>query len=133
MAGHSLQRGFSAVELLITLFVAVAFLATGYQLYYSVIERSGQARLRSIATNVAYDNLRFYAAKVTSPCTATSNPTPTPTIPANSGLGSASITVTLTCPFGTGNAITTVTVRVGYGPASDQEFTEHKIYATPNL
>jgi prepilin-type N-terminal cleavage/methylation domain-containing protein len=133
MAGHGLQQGFSAVELLITLFVAAAFLVTGYQLYYSVIERSGQARLRSIATNVAYDNLRFYAAKVTAPCTSTSNPTPTPTIPANSGLGDASITVSLTCPFGTSNNITTVTVQVGYGPASDKEFTEHKIYATPSL
>jgi prepilin-type N-terminal cleavage/methylation domain-containing protein len=132
MAGHNLQQGFSAVELLITLFVAAAFLATGYQLYYSVIERSGQARLRSIATNVAYDNLRFYAAKVTAPCTSTFSPTPTPTIPANSGLGDASITVYLTCPFAS-NDITTVTVRVGYGPSSDKEFTEHKIYATPNL
>lgn len=127
------EQGFSAIELLITLFVAAAFLATGYQLYYTVIESSGQTRLRAIANNIAYDKLRFYAAKATNPCTAITNATLAPTIPANSGLGSPTITAALTCPFGTSSTVTQVDIQIGYGPASNRENTRHVIYTTPNL
>jgi Tfp pilus assembly protein PilE len=133
IAQRKTQEGFSAVELLITLFVAAAFLVTGYQLYFTVIEASGQTRLRAIANNIAYDKLRFYAAKATATCTAKSNTTLAPTIPANSGLGSATITASLTCPFGTSSTVTAVNIDIGYGPASDREYTRHVIYTTPNL
>jgi len=124
------QQGFSAIELLITLFVAAAFLATGYQLYYMAIESGGEARMRSIASNVAYDKLRFYAAKVTDPCTAVLA-SPTPTIPAGSGLGSsATISVVTACPFGSTHT-SRVTVTVTYGSPSQE--VSHVIYASPSL
>jgi prepilin-type N-terminal cleavage/methylation domain-containing protein len=126
---HAAQSGFSAVELLITLFVAAAFLATGYQLYYSAINASGESRMRAIASNIAYDKLRFYAAKVTDPCAAITA-SPTPTIPAGSGLGSAAISVVTACPFGSTHT-SRVTVTVTYG--SPQQEVSHVIYATPNL
>lgn len=127
------EQGFSAVELLITLFVAAAFLATGYQLYYTVLERSGQLRLRAIAANIAYDKLRFYAAKATAPCTSKTNTTLGPTLPANHGLGSASINVSLNCPYGTSSDVTRVDVRISYGAATNQEQVKHNLYVTPNL
>lgn len=54
------QSGFSAVELLITLFVAAAFIATGYQLYYAVIEASGETRSRALVHNSINSNIQFY-------------------------------------------------------------------------
>ena len=127
------EQGFSAVELLITLFVAAAFLATGYQLYYTILESSGQSRLRAIATNIAYDKLRFYAAKATVPCTSKSNSVLNPTLPANHGLGNASINASLSCTYGTSSDITRVYVRIAYGPATNQEWVQHVIYTSPNL
>lgn len=130
---HNKEQGFSAVELLITLFVAAAFLATGYQLYYTVIERSGQLRLRAVASNIAYDKLRFYAAQATAPCTSKSNTTLGPTLPANHGLGNASINVSLNCTYGTSSDVTRVYVRIIYGTTANQERVEHNLYVTPNL
>lgn len=127
------EQGFSAIELLITLFVAAAFLATGYQLYYSLIDSTGQTRLRAIANNIGYDKLRFYSAQATNPCTSKTNTTLAPTIPANSGLGSPTITATLTCPYGTSRSVTRVYVQIGYGSANSREYTQHVIYTTPNL
>jgi len=128
---YTAQSGFSAVELLITLFVAAAFLATGYQLYGVVIDSSAQARMRTVASAVAYDKLRFYAAKVTDPCT-TVTPSPTPTIPAGSGLGNASISVSINCPYGSTHT-SRVTVTITYGTSAEQQEVSHVIYASPSL
>lgn len=95
------QAGFSAVELLITLFIGVAFVATSYQLYSIINKGGGEARDQSKASNIAYQNLQRYAALATNPCVATSSPTPTPTIPSNSGLANAAISVNMSCPYGT--------------------------------
>jgi prepilin-type N-terminal cleavage/methylation domain-containing protein len=120
------QAGFSAVELLITLFIAAVFIATGYQLYSVVIKNGAETNQRSIASGIAYENLRRYAPKVTAPCTSTSS---TPTIPVDSGLSNpSSITVTYECPFGASSSITRVTVSVKYG--TPQQEVVHAIYAT---
>jgi prepilin-type N-terminal cleavage/methylation domain-containing protein len=69
MSSHlSSQAGFSAVELLITLFIAAAFVATGYQLYSVIIQDGEAAREQAKASNIAYDNLRRYSPQATSPC-----------------------------------------------------------------
>ncbi|MFZ3009910.1 MAG: type II secretion system protein, partial [Candidatus Microsaccharimonas sp.] len=96
MRKQSLQSGFTAVELLITLFVAVAFLVAGYQLFNVVVKDGGQARAESRAGNVAYDYMRRYASNATNPCTGS---TPLNNSPLNiDGLSNARITVTITCP-----------------------------------
>lgn len=129
-----MEQGFSAIELLITLFVAAAFLVTGYQLYYTVLDSSGQARLRTIANNIAYDKLRFYAAQATDPCTAKTDATLNPSLPANHGLGNADVTATITCPF-SGSRVSRVQIQINYGTqsSSGQEITRHVIYTSPNL
>jgi Tfp pilus assembly protein PilV len=121
------QSGFSAVELLITMFIAAAFIITGYQLYSIVIKNGGEARRQAKASNIAYDNLRRYSPQAVSPC-AVVTPTPTPTIPANSGLGSAAISVTITCPYGTSSTTSKVESRVTYD--SPQQEVVHAIYVT---
>lgn len=123
------QSGFSAVELLIALFVAAAFLATGYQLYGVIIASSGKARMQAIASSIAIDKARFHAGQATDPCT-TRTASPTPTIPSGSGLGNTTISVTITCPY-TGAHTTQVKVTITYG--SPAEKVNHVIYTTPNL
>jgi Tfp pilus assembly protein PilV len=127
MIKHSVESGFSAVELLITLFIAVAFLTTGYQLYTIVIKSSGDARMRSVASNIAYDNMRRYSAQATNPCTVVT-PSPTPSLGSNSGLSNAAITVTFSCPFGTSSPTSKVQVSITYG--SPQQEVVHAIYVS---
>jgi hypothetical protein len=98
MSNYAKQSGFTAVELLITLFVAAAFLIAGYQLFNVVIKDGGQARAESTAGNVAYDYLRRYAPIATSPCNPTTALRNSPiTI---DGLSNATITITISCPVG---------------------------------
>lgn len=121
------ERGFSAIELLITLFVGVAFVATGYQIYSVVIQNNGDARARAKASNIAYDMLRRYGAQATNPCT-TVTPSPAPAVPANSGLSNPVVTVTISCPFGGLSATSRIAVRITYG--NPQQEVNHATYVT---
>jgi len=123
------QAGFSAVELLITLFIAAAFISTAYQLYTIIIKNGADARSQAFASNIAYDNLRRYSANATSPCSVVT-PSPTPTIPANSGLTNPSITVTYSCPYGTSSTVTKIVVAVKYGGTTPQQEVDHAIFVS---
>jgi hypothetical protein len=122
---HSTQSGFSAVELLISLFIAAAFIATGYQLYSVVIQNGSDARQEAQANNIAYQNLRTYEPEATTPCSAVT-PSPTPTIPSSSNLTSPSITVTISCPYGTSLNLSEIDVVVKYG--IPQQEVEHALF-----
>ncbi|MDN5819811.1 MAG: prepilin-type N-terminal cleavage/methylation domain-containing protein [bacterium] len=56
-------QGFTAVELLITLFVAALFITSGYQLYAITTADSADIRERSLASNIGYKFLRIAEAK----------------------------------------------------------------------
>lgn len=129
MSAHRYQAGFSAVELLITLFIAAAFIATAYQLYSVIIKTDGDTQAHARASNIAYDNLRRYIPQTTNPCT-TVTPSPAPSIPAGSGLSNSSITVTFTCPYASlgSTGITKVQVSVKYG--SPQQEVIHATYVS---
>jgi Tfp pilus assembly protein PilE len=90
------QSGFTAVELIITLFVAAGFLVASYQLYSLIIKDGGATRAESRASNVAYDYLRQYAASSTTvPCTPSTPLTDSDlTI---DGLSSTSISIIVSC------------------------------------
>jgi hypothetical protein len=81
--------------------------------------------MRSIASNIAYNNMRRYAADATNPCTTS---TPTATLPSNSGLTNASIVVTITCPFGVSTPTSRVEAKVLY--SSPQQEAVHALYIT---
>ena len=66
----SKQGGFSAVELLITLFVAAGFLVAAYQLYNVILSDGGATHQRASIANVAYDYLRQYEANAPHICAA---------------------------------------------------------------
>ena len=123
-----LQAGFSAVELLISLFIAVAFIGAGYQLYGVIVKDGSEARNQAKASALAYENLRAYSPQATTPCSVI---TPTaPLIPATgpTGLQSATMYINLTCPYGTSDPTTKVSVRVVYGSPA-QEVT-HAVFVT---
>lgn len=121
------ERGFSAIELLITLFVGVAFVATGYQIYSVVIQNNGDARARAKASNIAYDMLRKYGAQATTPCTAVT-PSPAPSVPTDSGLSNPVAAVTISCPFGGTSGTSKIYVRITYG--NPQQEVNHATYVT---
>lgn len=126
MTAHKAQSGFTVVELLITLFVAVAFLVSGYQLYNVIIKDGGQTRGESRASNLAYDYLRRYTSAATDPC-AGSTPVSgaTPTV---AGLSAVSVTVTISCPYTNNNAISKVEAVVTYN--TPQETVRYATYTT---
>lgn len=113
------SQGFTAVELLITLFVAAAFLVGGYQLFNVIIKDSGEARAEASASNVAYDYLRRYSDSVSNPCAAGS-PLTNQSVSLD-GLADlqASVSVTVTCPQKDAPSISQVEATLTYGTGAE--------------
>ena len=112
------SEGFTTIELLISLFVAAAFIGTAFQLFSVVMKDSSEARLRAKAGTIASSTLQERASTVNSPC----NPTPTTaniTVP-TADLPQASAQVTYTCPYGNSSKTTRVSVVVSYGSPTQQ-------------
>jgi len=113
MIRRSTQSGFTAVELLITLFVAAAFLIAGYQLFNVVIRDGGQTRAESRAANIAYDYMRqFAASSVTVPCTA-SEPLTDAVVPVE-GLTNVNISISISCLPDAINSLSKIEATVDY-------------------
>ncbi len=108
------NQGFSTVELLISLFIAAAFIAAGFQLFSVVMQDSNSARLRATAARYINTTLQERAHAVNSPC---NNPLPAPasiSIP-TAELPQAAATVTYSCPYGNSSKTTRIRVVVTYG------------------
>ena len=119
------NSGFTAVELLITLFVAAAFLVSGYQLYALIIKDGGQTRSDARAANVAYDYMRRYSLSATNPCTTT---TLLSNSPINvSSLSNVLVTVAITCPVST-TSVSKIEATVLYN--TPQQTMKYSTYVT---
>ena len=125
------QSGFTAVELLITLFVAAAFLIASYQLFNLIIKDSGAARSESRAGNVAYDYMRRYVGWATSPCT-TQNPLTNSAV-VTDGLADTTVSVDITCPVAyTVSTVSKIEVTVKYNtPQQTVKYATFTIGAAP--
>lgn len=111
-------QGFSAVELLITLFIAATFLIAGFQLYSTIIKDGGSARLEARANNVAYDYLqqtKTDAVTIKNPCEPYDYPPEMPTI---EGLSDVIVNREISCPYISVLSLSKVTVTVSYNGAS---------------
>jgi len=113
MMNNKNKSGFTAVELLITLFIAAAFLMSGYQLYSMIIRDGGEARARAKANNIAYEYLQIYKAKAKNPCD------PPLTIDdvyqsTNDTLSDVTISATITCPYPDTPSLSKISVTVKY-------------------
>lgn len=91
------EEGFTAVELLITLFVAGFFIIAGFGLYGIIIRDGGTTRAQTIASNLAYGYVRQYRSSAQKPCTAT-NPLTNSSVTV-AGLSSVKVSVVITCPY----------------------------------
>lgn len=120
------QSGFTAVELLITLFVAAAFIIAGYQLFNLVIKDGATTRAESRAGNVASDYLRRYADAATNPCTAQTPLTNSPL--AVDSLSNVTITVAITCPKIGTTTVSKVEAVISYGTGVDTEYVRYATF-----
>lgn len=127
------ERGFTAVELLITLFIAALFLASGYTLYDAILNRSSEARWRATADTIAYNYLRQYEAGAADPCVSS---TPLADEPISSSvadrLEEPTVTVFITCPVSAVTNLTKISVIIEYGDAGDRQNVQHDLFATPS-
>lgn len=122
------QDGFTIVELLVTLFVAAAFIATGYQLYYVITRDGSGARNQALASNLAYDYIRRYSTSASKPCLET---TATPSPPSPSEIPNPEISVEVTCPYGANTQTSKIAVTVKYGTSSPKQEVTNALYVTP--
>lgn len=112
------KNGFSTVELLVALFVAAAFLLSGYQLYSYIIKDIGETRLTARATNKSYEILQEWKLRTQNPCVDTY--TGTPALPSDAqiavtNLSHVYVTVKITCPYQSFRTISKVEVILKYG------------------
>ena len=121
------QSGFSAIELLIALFIAVIFLTAGHQLYNAIVQDSGEIRQRARANNVAYNILRKYSDGAPGACGNETVVDDQPVTPTPEGLVNVRHTVTYSCPQTNLPSVTRVQVAVSYGEDSKEVI--HAIYA----
>lgn len=119
-------KGFSAVELLITLFIASVFLIAGHQLYSTIIRDSGAARQKARASNIAYDYLRRYSVTATTPCASSTPVDNVALTPDPEGLVNVSATVTYSCPQGGLIDLVKTQVTIRYG--TDGGEVSHAVY-----
>ncbi len=126
MSRYATQAGFSAVELLITLFVAAVFLAASHQMYNAIIQDSGEVRQRTRASNIAYEYLHKKIADAPALCTAS---TPVNNVPVTAdGLTNVVVTVTYSCPQAGLSNLVKVQSTVRYGV--DSQEVVHAMYAS---
>lgn len=112
MSRITAQSGFTAVELLVTLFVAAAFLIAGYQLFTFVVRDGGETRAEAKATSVAYDYLRRYTPNVSNPC-ASNAPLNNQPITVDT-LTEVTVSVVITCANPSTNTVSKVQATVRY-------------------
>ncbi len=112
MNKQSKSDGFTVVELLVTLFIAAAFLMSGYQLYDVIMKDGGDARATARASNIAYDYLQRYKPNATNPCTAL---TPiTDQVITDDIIANATVSVVISCPYSATTTLSKVLVTVKY-------------------
>ena len=111
-ANRRRESAFTAVELLVTLFVAAAFLVAGYQLFSVVVREGGATRAEAKAANYAYELLRRYSTYADAPCT-TQTPLNNSTATVD-GLVNVRTTVTITCPTINSSSVSKIEAIVRY-------------------
>lgn len=132
-----LQKGFTAVELLITLFIAAVFLFAGYQLYTQVIRDGKDADKIARLSNEVYKIMREKSAQVTAlnstGCSGSISLPAAPTSPATvAGIPNVTTTVSYSCPLGTSTVYDLFLVKVSASYSDSSGVTkkvEHATYA----
>ena len=122
--------GFSAVELLITLFIGSIFLLAGYQLYSFVLRNGTEASQKAEASRIAYKYMRSTQDTATTGTCSAGNPVNNQAITGTS-LNQATVTVSVSCPFSSSpiQGLSLVKATVQYKGPSETETVSHAEYA----
>ena len=125
------KSGFTTVELLVTLFIAVMMVVSGYQLYTAVNQRSGRVRTAAEASNLAYSRIREnsdYIA-VTNDCVAQAETGASSSVVTGTTLpGTVTVIIRRCKPFADSD-ITRVTALVRYDTPVKE--VAHAVYVAP--
>lgn len=131
---HLTQDGFTAVELLITLFIASIFLFAGYQLYNQVTIDGENADNDAKLSNIVYEKAQAAgnnaALKYPNGCSTAAATTDGNTENIE-GIGNVTFTTDVSCPAGNNAQADMFLVRVKasyFGNGATREV-EHAIYA----
>ncbi len=117
MNNDTRQTGFSAVELLITLFIGTIFLLAGYQLYNYTLKGNASADRTAQMSNLAYTYLRQYSSSAKQPCGDIGTTPYTAYTSSSVTVGTitnASASVVITCPYGASSNISLVTSSITF-------------------
>lgn len=135
MSKRIFEAGFTAVELLITLFIAAVFLFAGYQLYVQVMRDAADADKTARVSNIVQERLREQLTTVSGQypngCVAASASTlnESQTI---QGIGTLSLTIVTRCPIApaTGSAtdLFQATVTGSYNDGGQTRTIQHSSY-----
>lgn len=109
------RDGFSAVELLVTLFVASIFLFSGYQVYLAIIKDGGEVRQQATAGSVAYNYLQDYKVSGTVAGACVPEVLEEDAIIDNQDLPDATVTVERSCPVDSSPGLNKISVTINYG------------------
>lgn len=124
MRNQDKEAGLTVIELLITLFIAAAFLVSGYQLYSVIIRDGGESRTQARASNLAYDYMQRYAVSASNPCVE-QNILTDESVEADN-LSNVQVTVSITCPYSNTPDVSKISVIIKYG--SPQKEVSHATY-----
>lgn len=109
-------EGFTATELMVTLFVGVLLVISGYQLYSLVNLRAASSRNMAEASNIGYEVLRSEgrpSSPVTVACSSPESSHPAQEVNRTSSRLGLTITIRRCVPF-TGSSLVRATVTVVY-------------------
>lgn len=125
------SNGFTAIELLVTLFVAALALASGYQLYAAVINQDSKTRLEAETGLLAHSEVKKHNSSATTPCTPQTLKSNTLVNITESSAGAVTgrMTVLLDCPNLSLPNLSRVTVKITYGTPA--KTVTHASYITP--
>lgn len=116
MRPEKLKSGFSAIELMVTLFIASMFLFAGIQLYQVASKDGNGASLAAIAATTVDDYLTRYKGAATNPCTV-QTPLNNSAITVT-GLTNTYISVFITCPYSSNTTLSQISATLTYGTPS---------------
>lgn len=136
MIRRRLEEGFTAVELLITLFIAAVFLFAGYQLYIQVTKDAADADKTAKLSNIVQERMRKQITTVTGQypngC-STSSPSTLNENQTVQGIGNVALSIVTRCPIapsgGSSTDLFQVTVTATYSENGQTRTLQHSSYA----
>lgn len=130
-----MKQGFTTVELLVTVFVAVMMVVSGYQLYNAITNRNGRMRALSEASGIAYNRLRDFSDHATADtatmCSASQTSGVSITTYPASTLPGGATSIVYRCKVDSSLSVIRVTSIVRYGTETPKREVVHAIFVAP--